>query len=136
MTKFADHLRDLNPLDYFEPHEMNHIIGFVYTMLRAAVREECDRIAFSEGYVTWSKDGLPVRQHFDSHLQTITSRETIKQIIEHDPVVREHLRLVENPRRAIGEPPRDSYQILYPDLAAIGASASNDAASRQPIHRS
>ena len=137
MSKFVDHLRDIDPLDYFSPQEMNYIIVFVYSMLFAAAREECDRIAFTINDVTWSKDGLPKGQHPESPRQSETFRETIKQIIDHDPVVREHLRPVKpNSTRAIGEPSWDSYQILYPELAAIGATASDDAASRQPIHRS
>ena len=137
MTKLAEHLQTLDPLDYFDPSEMNHIILFVYGMLSAAVREHCDRIAFTIHAVTWSRDGLPIRQRYESPLQSVTFRETMKQIVEHDPVVREHFQLVQpNPRRAIGEPSWDSYQILYPELAAIGAAASDDAASRQPIDRS
>ena len=137
MSKFTTHLRDLNPLDYFEPGEMNHIILAVYTMLVAAVRDESDRIAFTIHDVTWSKDGLPKGQQPESHIQAISFRETIKQIIDHDPVVREHLKMVkQNQVRGIGAPPIDSYQILYPELATIGASASDDAARRQPLDRS
>jgi hypothetical protein len=137
MSKFADYLREVDPLDYFSPSEMNYIIVFVYTMLNAAAREECDKIAFTTNDVTWSKGGLPKGQESESPLQSVTFRETIKQIIDHDPVVREHLKMVkQNQVRGIGAPPMDSYQILYPELAAIGASASDDAARRQPIDRS
>jgi hypothetical protein len=101
------------------------------------VRDESDRIAFTIHDVTWSKNGLPKGQHPESHIQTISFRETIKQIIDHDPVVREHLKVVKlNEVRGIGGPSIDSYQILYPELAVIGASASSEAASRQPIDRS
>lgn len=137
MSKLAEHLRDANPLDYFAQSEMNYIVLFVYGMLDSAVREQCDRIAFTINDVTWSRDGLPVRQRYESPLQSITFREARRQIVERDPVVREHFQLVkQNPNRGIGAPPMDSYQILYPELAAIGASASDDAASRQPIDRS
>ena len=49
----------------------------------------------------------------------------MRQIIERDPVVRAHLHLVKQNTML------DSYQIIYPELAAIGASASDEAASRQ-----
>lgn len=137
MSKLAEHLRDIHPLDYFAQSEMNYIVLFVYGMLDSAVRERCDRIAFTPNDATWSRDGLPVRQRFASPHQSITFGEAMRQIVERDPVVREHLRLLpQNPRRGIGAPAMDSYQILYPELAAIGASASDEAARRQPIHRS
>jgi hypothetical protein len=125
MITLAEHLKSVEPLDYFEPSEMSHLVLFVYGMLQAATRERCDRIAFTENDVTWSRDGLPIRQRFESPLQSVTFR-----IVERDPVVRAHLHLVRQ------EATLDSYQILYPELAAIGASASDEAAGRQPIDRS
>ncbi len=91
---FADHLRDMDPLDYFAPEEMNHIILFTYGMITAAVHDDCDTIAFTVNDVTWSKAGLPVMQRPESPRQTITFRETMRQIITRDPIVREHLRPV------------------------------------------
>ncbi len=125
MSRLSDHLRKLDPLDYFETSAMSHLVLFVYGMLQAAVRERCDRIVFTINDVTWSRDGLPLRQHYESPLQSITFRETMRQIIERDPVVRAHLHLVKQNATL------DSYQIIYPELAAIGASASDEAASRQ-----
>jgi hypothetical protein len=130
MSKLADHLRDINPLDYFAQSDMNYVVLFVYGMLSATVREQCDRITFTINDVTWSRDGLPIRQRYESSLQSITFRKAMRQIVERDPVVREYLRLVKQ------SPMIDSYEILYPELAAIGAAAGDDAASRQPIDRS
>ena len=125
MNTLAKHLSNLNPLDYFDPSEMHHIVLAVYAILVATVRDESDRIAFTINDATWSRDGLPKGQHPESHLQSITFRETMRQIIERDPVVRAHLHLVKQNATL------DSYQIIYPELAAIGASASDEAASRQ-----
>jgi len=125
MNTLAKHLSNLNPLDYFDPSEMHHIILAVYAILVATVRDESDRIAFTINDATWSRAGLPKGQHPESHLQSITFRETMRQIIERDPVVRAHLQLVKQNATL------DSYQIIYPELAAIGASASDETASRQ-----
>jgi hypothetical protein len=130
MMTLAEHLKSMDPLDYFAPSEMSHLVLFVYEMLQAATRERCDRIAFTGNDVTWSRDGLPIRQRFESPLQSVTFRETMRRIVERDPVVRAHLHLVRQ------DATLDSYQILYPELAAIGASARGEAASRQPIDRS
>jgi hypothetical protein len=123
MKTLSDHLRDVDPLDYFAPAEMNYIILFTYSMLTAVVREECDTIAFTANDVTWSKDGLPVRQRQESPLQTVTFRETMRQIVKHDPVVREWAR----PVRRDSPLDMDVYQIAAPTLAEV---ALGDEAAR------
>src|SRR5947209_5437833 len=122
MTSLADHLRDLDPLDYFPPEEMSNITLFVYGMLIAAVREDCDTIAFTTNEVTWSRGGLPVRQRWESPLQDVTFREMMRRIVARDPIVSQHLRLVRQ------EAAIDSYRIEYPALAAV---AIGDGAARQ-----
>jgi hypothetical protein len=115
MNRLTDHLARLDPLDYFAPSEMNHIVLFVYGILRAATREECDTIAFTKNDVTWSKDGLPIRQQWESPHRTITFRETMRQIVARDPVVREWVR----PAKRDSPIDMDVYQFVAPALAAV-----------------